>query len=301
MVQLQNPIRHLQVAFLIFLTNRDSLMLIISISCPVVMPTIPILPSINTCMSLTTTTTTTTIGANTMKVPEVNTTQLQALAEVCSNITGAEQIANMTHHVMNSLVSPTKVVTNDSLPNPIVSASISLPAFPIPVSSIGIPMLDMKGEHEDEDIVVEADRKLIDDQIEIEEDKLSEMKKVEPMPVEDYEDDGVLQMAAQIEENITETDGDVNVGDGDDSQALNKNTIDERGICKNGKLIVANGTGPEIMAVGETNFSSINTTEPMECVPTTNVMASPKHIMVNDVNMFENVSVNISHLTIFTF
>jgi len=44
-----------------------------------VMPIIPIIPSINTCMSLTTTTTTSTSSRT---VPEVNTTQLQALADV---------------------------------------------------------------------------------------------------------------------------------------------------------------------------------------------------------------------------
>lgn len=53
------------------------------------MPVIPILPSINTCMSLTTTTSTVT-NATTIKVPEVNTTQLQALAEVCSGVTGLQ-------------------------------------------------------------------------------------------------------------------------------------------------------------------------------------------------------------------
>lgn len=51
------------------------------------MPVIPIMPSINTCMSLTTTTTTVS-NTNTMKVPEVNATQLQALAEVCSSVNG---------------------------------------------------------------------------------------------------------------------------------------------------------------------------------------------------------------------
>lgn len=51
------------------------------------MPVIPILPSINTCMSLTTTTNTLS-NASSIKLPEVNTTQLQALAEVCSSVTG---------------------------------------------------------------------------------------------------------------------------------------------------------------------------------------------------------------------
>lgn len=55
----------------------------------VVMPVIPIMPSINTCMSITSTSSTVTNSSTgTTKVPEVNTTQLQALAEVCSNVTG---------------------------------------------------------------------------------------------------------------------------------------------------------------------------------------------------------------------
>lgn len=225
-----------------------------------------------------------------MKLPEVNTSQLQALADVCSNITGTDPMANLTHHVMNSLVSPTKVVTNDSLINPIVSATIQMPSFPIPVSSIGIPMLNMKSEHDNDDNLVGTAHNNIDDRIEIEVDQSSEMKKGEPMPVEDYDDDGILQVAAQIEDNITETDGDVVVGD--DCHALNKNQIDDTADnCKDGKPRIANGTGPETMVVGETNCSPTNTTEPMECVPTTNLMASPKHIMANDVNMFENVSV----------
>lgn len=44
---------------------------------------VPIIPSINTCMTLTSTTTTTT-GSNSQAV--VNPTQLQALAEVCSSV-----------------------------------------------------------------------------------------------------------------------------------------------------------------------------------------------------------------------
>jgi len=51
------------------------------------MPIIPIIPSVNTCMSLTTTTSTST-NTSTMSVPEVNTSQLQALADVCSTVSG---------------------------------------------------------------------------------------------------------------------------------------------------------------------------------------------------------------------
>ncbi|ALC47423.1 Oga, partial [Drosophila busckii] len=107
-----------------------------------VMPIIPIIPSINTCMSLTTTTTTTT---NTRTVPEVNTTQLQALADICSTVSSA--MAPISNPVMNSLVSPTKVVTNDDILNPIpnaVASSIELPEK-IPISIVPVPIMEAKG------------------------------------------------------------------------------------------------------------------------------------------------------------
>ncbi|XP_044726786.1 protein O-GlcNAcase isoform X2 [Chrysoperla carnea] len=95
---------------------------------------VPIIPSINTCMSLTTATTTTctsSAGGNTTSItslPVVNTTQLHALAEVCSNVTGNDSFINpIPGPVMNSLVSETKVVCNDSIPNPITPTVIPLP------------------------------------------------------------------------------------------------------------------------------------------------------------------------------
>uniref|UniRef100_A0A1L8E3Q4 protein O-GlcNAcase n=2 Tax=Nyssomyia neivai TaxID=330878 RepID=A0A1L8E3Q4_9DIPT len=112
-----------------------------------VMPIIPIIPSINTCMSLTTSTTATVTCAQSMKLPEVNTTQLQALAEVCSSVTESQSIPNV---VMNSLVSATKIVTNDTIPNPIVT-NLTLPDK-IPVPCIAAPIMSIKdpgliGEH----------------------------------------------------------------------------------------------------------------------------------------------------------
>lgn len=52
---------------------------------------------------------------------------------------------------MNSLVSPTKVITNESIPNPIpplVSSNISLPSE-IPVSTISVPIMDLKSYGDD--------------------------------------------------------------------------------------------------------------------------------------------------------
>ncbi|XP_066145811.1 protein O-GlcNAcase isoform X1 [Euwallacea fornicatus] len=88
---------------------------------------VPIIPSINTCMSLTAGTTTLTSSGSAQ--PIVSSTQLQALAEVCSSATSVTDIlVNPTPGpVMNSLVSDTKVVTNDSIPNPIAPVPIPVP------------------------------------------------------------------------------------------------------------------------------------------------------------------------------
>lgn len=87
---------------------------------PCVAPTIPIpiIPSVNTCMSLTTSTTTTVstvattdaVGSNTVVSSSVN--HLQALAEVCSNVTGNDSFVQpIVGPIMNSLISETKVIT----------------------------------------------------------------------------------------------------------------------------------------------------------------------------------------------
>lgn len=110
------------------------------------MPIIPIIPSLNTCMSLQTTTTCTTTTTSCLSVPEVNTTQLQAFAEVCSSVSPAETIVStISNAVMNSLVSSTKVITSSTIVNPIVAtvSNLSIPDK-IPVSSIPIPIMNIK-------------------------------------------------------------------------------------------------------------------------------------------------------------
>ncbi|XP_018562788.1 protein O-GlcNAcase isoform X2 [Anoplophora glabripennis] len=83
---------------------------------------VPIIPSINTCMSITSTTSTPSTG-NTSTV--VNSNQLHALAEVCSTVTCTESLINpVPGPVMNSLVSDTKVICNESIPNPITPVPI---------------------------------------------------------------------------------------------------------------------------------------------------------------------------------
>ncbi|XP_063978913.1 protein O-GlcNAcase isoform X1 [Diachasmimorpha longicaudata] len=84
---------------------------------PAVAPTIPIpiIPSINTCMSLTTTTSSAVVSvASVPAIPNAN--HLQALAEVCSNVT--ESFAQpLPGPVMNSLISDTKVVSEPVIPS----------------------------------------------------------------------------------------------------------------------------------------------------------------------------------------
>ncbi|XP_037952799.1 protein O-GlcNAcase [Teleopsis dalmanni] len=109
-----------------------------------VLPIIPIIPSINTCMSLSTTTTTST-NTKTATVPEVNTTQLRALADVCSTV-NSSAVNPISNPVMNSLVSPTKVVTNDDILNPITSSVASAIELPktIPISVVSVPIMHAK-------------------------------------------------------------------------------------------------------------------------------------------------------------
>lgn len=83
---------------------------------PCVAPTIPIpiIPSVNTCMSLTTTTSTT---VTTAPAPIANSNHLQALAEVCSTVTGSDGFVQpLPGPIMNSLISETKVVSEPVIP-----------------------------------------------------------------------------------------------------------------------------------------------------------------------------------------
>lgn len=84
---------------------------------PCVAPTIPIpiIPSVNTCMSLTSTTTTTVPATSTSGT---NSNHLQALAEVCSSVTtsSSDSFAQPSSGpIMNSLVSDIKVISEPVL------------------------------------------------------------------------------------------------------------------------------------------------------------------------------------------
>lgn len=184
--------------------------------------------------------------------------------------------------VMNSLVSPTKVVTNDTIPNPIVTAHISLPSIPIPISSLGIPVVSMKTDHDDFSKPLDFDKMeekpfFDGETIDAEDDpKLIDNKKLdEPMPVEE---DSVIEMTAKIEENICETDIDVAdaVSEILPAQKVGEPVVVNNQINKNGDIRIT----PD----------NLNSAEPMECV-SVNSMASPKHTMAADVIMAESVSV----------
>ncbi|XP_053984265.1 protein O-GlcNAcase isoform X2 [Hylaeus volcanicus] len=88
---------------------------------PCVAPTIPIpiIPSVNTCMSLTSTTTTT---VSSTPAPVTTSSHLQALAEVCSNVTPSDNFVPPSGPVMNSLVSDTTVVSEPIIPT--ISTSV---------------------------------------------------------------------------------------------------------------------------------------------------------------------------------
>lgn len=189
---------------------------------------------------------------------------------------GADTMS-MPNVVMNSLVSPTKVITNDIIPNPIVAthSPISLPQS-LPVTSIGVPMMNVKTI--DSNAGVKLDDGSNDlDTIEAEDEKLSETKKSdELMPVED---DSIIEMAHKIEESIVETDVDVAEPIEITTEIVKSAEEDEQSLNKIDGL--------------STSGDHLNSAEPMECA-SVNSMASPKHIMTTDVIMAESVSVSLS-------
>lgn len=189
---------------------------------------------------------------------------------------------SMPNIVMNSLVSATKVITNDIIPNPIVATHnpITLPSIPLPVGSIGVPIMNLKNvgniTNKSDD---STDNDLETETIETEDEKLSDTKKSdESMPVED---DTIIEMAHKIEENISETDVDVSeVPESIETSLINVKSDDclEQPLNKNDDL--------------NTTVDHLNTAEPMECA-SVNSMASPKHTMIiNDVIMAESISVS---------
>lgn len=200
-------------------------------------------------------------------------------------MSGADTI--VPNVVMNSLVSPTKVITNDAIPNPIVATHnpITLPSIPLPVTSIGVPIMNLKTNNVDE---IKSDHKVDNEieteTIETEDQKLSDTKKSdESMPVEE---DTIIEMAHKIEENIVETDVEVSEIP-DDIATTNVKSDDslniEQPLNKSDDL--------------NSTVDHLNSSEPMECA-SVNSMASPKHTMTNDVIMAESISVCLRFISI---
>ncbi|XP_013103451.1 protein O-GlcNAcase [Stomoxys calcitrans] len=223
-----------------------------------VMPIIPIIPSINTCMSLTTTTTTST-NAKT-NVPQVNTTQLQALAEVCTvNSSSVNPISNA---VMNSLVSPTKVVTNEDIINPITNSAASNIELPkkIPISIVSVPIMDSKEVNSDSD-----DMRDVDD--------VSQPPKTQrelPVKPEASPNGDDKEMFLKVQETI-------------------KNDDNLEGDVKNER------SGLSIEAMGEDNNLNLspgsNCNEPMECSSSLTSQISPKDDVSKSVGVTTNEDV----------
>lgn len=253
------------------------------------MPVIPIMPSINTCMCLTTTTTTTVTCTSGIKVPEVNTSQLQALADVCSTVTGIESIT-VPNIVMNSLVSPTKVITNENIPNPITSAhNAILPSIPVPVSSIGSVLYICYSPfmintmrttfnyqihfYNKAGVVINNMKSSID----YSKNELDNKKLDEPMPVEE---DPILEIANKTDAISNESDVEV--------RSINENdVIETESLEKSDEILIE---VPPHDKSDELSIATMNSAEPMECA-SGNSMASPKHAMATDEIMLESVSV----------
>lgn len=187
----------------------------------------------------------------------------------------------MPNVVMNSLVSPTKVITNDVIPNPIAATHnpIMLPSISLPVTSIGVPIMNLKT---DDDIKLDSKADTDFDTIDTEDEKFSDTKKSdESMPVED---DTIIEMAHKIEENIIETDVDESelaepIGIATESTKLHDSLTIEQ---SHNKIDGFNSISDHL-----------NSAEPMECA-SVNSMASPKHNMATDVIMAESVSVMVN-------
>lgn len=190
---------------------------------------------------------------------------------------------SMPNVVMNSLVSPTKVITNDVIPNPIVATHnpISLPQS-LPVTSIGIPVSVMNVKAAENDAATKLDGRSNElDTTETEDEKLSETKKSdESMPVED---DSIIEMAHKIEENISEADVDV-------AEPIEITTEHVKSVEDSLNIEQPINKNDGLNAPGD----HLNTTEPMECA-SVNSMASPKHTMATDVIMADSVSVFICY------
>lgn len=242
-----------------------------------VMPIIPIIPSVNTCMTLTSTSTTTTTTANPLPVPEVNTTQLQLFADVCSTVTSAPE--SVPAPIMNSLVSATKVVTNESLPNPVAAAvtNLSIPAT-IPISSIPGPIMSIKTSTPSAGEPLEADAVIENDLEQQQLDESSEKRKSQEIPLLVDEELKTEEEQAKLELDENE------VKMVDASESEEKMTVNDEVVINQVKINIEEDDD------GGAKGASAVAVEPMECGSS---LTSPKHVMkthFDDVMMSETTS-----------
>ncbi|XP_055381080.1 protein O-GlcNAcase [Condylostylus longicornis] len=246
-----------------------------------VMPILPIIPSINTCMSLTTTTTTT-ATSNSSKVPEVNTTQLQALADVCCNTATVTNVPSISNTVMNSLVSATKIVTNDDIPNHIAASTVTHMEIPkkMPISSIPVPIMSLKNHDEKSNDSTKSENDVELEEVD-EEKKINEKNNENNANEEETIENSELEKS-NIEEDvpIVEITNTINL----------KNEIVEEKSDAGERLIPKNDNN-----MVDENLSPISVAEPMECGSSLASQISPKDSgkpASDDVVMSETVSTN---------
>ncbi|XP_063389386.1 protein O-GlcNAcase isoform X1 [Cydia fagiglandana] len=203
-------------------------------------PIIPILPMVNTCMSLLTATTNTTTTAATSAIsaiPTVSTSQLQALADCPAarlkhqTVSPVETFSAVTNPVMNSLVSPTKVILNESIQNPIIpiaSSNISLPSE-IPVSTLPVPLLGIKSLEEvdksEDQSMVDSDRQDKNDSV-VNDSVLESVSFIEEMKKDKEDDqDTIIVDDEKVEEQ--QQNGDMSLGDTPQTLSPNRPSLPE--------------------------------------------------------------------------
>lgn len=171
------------------------------------MPILPIIPSVNTCMSLTTTTTTScSIAGNTKPspaVPEFNTSQLQAFADVCSTVNSSNTISNA---VMNSLVSATKIVLDDNI---LFQVTIPKKIIPkkIPISTIAVTVMKVGSTQFIQDESLELNNS---DMIEASKEK-EPLMNVEDDELRELNERNALKMIDMVKHNDVHEIGDENI------------------------------------------------------------------------------------------
>ncbi|KAM3957986.1 O-GlcNAcase [Aphomia sociella] len=195
---------------------------------------VPIMPSVNTCMSLVTATSTTCTTSTAAAIPTVHTSQLQAASAdrpiLSTGISSIETFNPVSNPVMNSLVSPTKVILNESIPNPIIpmaSSNMSLPSE-LPVSTLPVPILGIKAL---EDSIEKPELSMSDKLDEtISNDSVLESASFLEDIKRDKEDDTIIvdEVDAQIEEQ--QRNGTMSIGDTPQTLSPNRPSAIEGGL-----------------------------------------------------------------------